>query len=332
MRFGHAGICSERMHRIALPGPVGELAASHHGAFTRRQAASLGLSKRAIAALLACGAVRSPAPGVLVDVRHPPSWRQTMSVATMTCNSVGIAGFESAACLHGTDGNWDDKVVLLLAAPRRILLDNVTVHVGPIDAQDVTIIDGIPCTTAERTICDLGAVLGDMPLRLAFEWYWRTRGNLTALQAAVDRLHRPGQRGTKAVQALIVEARLKGRPTDSALEVRLDAILGDIEGIVRQHEVRDAAGAFVARVDFALPAHRLAIEAHSRQYHESPEATARDEARHARLIAADWRVRYVTSTEMSDPCKVRSSVLRLVHSDESPTVPRFTDPPPSRRT
>ncbi|MFZ4719525.1 MAG: hypothetical protein ACOYMR_08865, partial [Ilumatobacteraceae bacterium] len=254
-----------------------------------------------------------------------------MAVATLACNAAGIAGYESAALLHQVDGNWGEPLVLLLIAPRRIHLERVTVHVGPLDPADVVEIDGIPCTNLERTLCDLGSVINEFALRLAFEWYWRARPDLATLQAAVDRLHRPGQHGTKAIQELIVDSRLKGRATESALEVRLDTILSEIEGVVRQYEVRDADGRFVARVDFAIPELRLAIEAHSRQFHDSPEAIEKDEARHERLIAADWRTQYVTSAEMRDPCKVRSTVRALARTGAAQPVPRF-EPIPSGHT
>lgn len=309
------------MPRITLPGSVGELAASHHGAFTRRQAAALGLRKRGVSDLVVAGVLREPVPGVLVDRAHPGGWRQDMSVATLACNSAGVAGFESAALLHGVDGNWGEPIVLLLGAPRRVMVEEVRTHVGPLDPCDIVEVDGIRCTSVERTLCDLGSSVSEARVRIAFEWYWRTRGSLAGLQAAVDRLHRPGQRGTKVLQELLVDARMRRRPTESALEVRLEAILEEVEGLVRQFEVFAEDGTFVARVDFAVPAMRLAIEAHSVQFHGSAEALKRDEARHARLTAAGWRVRYVTSREMSDPCRLRSTVRCLLRSEEAPKVP-----------
>jgi very-short-patch-repair endonuclease len=262
---------------------------------------------------------------VLVDSSLPASWRQQLAVATLACNSAGVAGFQSAALLHGMDGRWGEPIVLLAAAPRRIMVDRARLHVGPMDPCDLTVVDGIRCTTVERTLCDLGSAMPELDVRIAFEWFWRSGGDLTTLQRTVDRLHRPGQHGTKVVQELLVEARLKGRPTESALEARLEAILDEIEGLVRQFEVYAEDGSFIARVDLAIPTHRLAIEAHSRQFHSSPAARVRDERRHGHLTAAGWRVRYVTNAELADPCKLRSTIRVLLRSDDSPAVPRFPD-------
>jgi very-short-patch-repair endonuclease len=305
-------------------GAVAELAASRHGAFTRRQAASIGVTKKVVERLMRDGVVRESCPGVLVLRSVEPTWRQRLTVATLACNEAGVAGFESSAVLHEVEGVDGEPVAILLRAPRKILLEGVEVHVGPLIDDDIVEIDGIRCTSVERTLCDLGSVIDEFRTRIAFEWYWRSRGSLTALQAAVDRLHRPGQHGTKVMQELIVESRMKGRPTESALEVRLEAIIGDLEGLVRQYEVYDECGRFVARVDFAIPHLRLAIEAHSRQFHDTPDAVRRDERRHQRLDEAGWRTRYVTSKDMETSSKLRSEIRRLLNSAERPSVPRFS--------
>jgi very-short-patch-repair endonuclease len=209
------------------------------------------------------------------------------------------------------DRHPEGPIELLLPAPRKLRLLGVDVHVGPVDPQDITEVDGIRCTTIERTLCDLGAVEPWWVVEYALESAWRSGLDLRSLQARIDQLHRPGQHGTKVAQELVVEARLQGRPTESALEVRLEAIIGDIEGVVRQHVVRDDTGAFVARVDFAIPRARLAIEAHSKQFHSGAEAERRDLRRHERLVACGWSVEYVTSEQMRDPSKVRAPILRI---------------------
>ncbi|MBI4932580.1 MAG: type IV toxin-antitoxin system AbiEi family antitoxin domain-containing protein [Actinobacteria bacterium] len=306
-----------------LKGAVGELAASHHGAFSRRQAASIGVSTRHLVRLVDQRVLTEPAPGVYALLGTPLTWRHRLAVATLCSNEAGAAAYESSAQLHAFDGYTDDAVTVLLPSPRRLRLEGVSVHVGPMDPVDLTVIDGIRCTTVERTLCDLGSVSSPFMVKLAFEWYWRTCSDLSVLQQTVDRLHRPGQRGTRAIQDLIVESRLHGRPTESGLEVRLEAIIGDIPGLVRQHEVFDESGQFVARVDFAIPSLRLAFEAHSEQFHSGPDAQERDLRRHARLTDADWRTRYITSKEMLNPLGLRAEVQRLLGSSESPALPTW---------
>ncbi len=292
-------------------GAAGEFAASRHGALSRRQAAALGLTPSPVRRLINERRLHEPAPRVLVVVGTDDTWRQRLMIATLCCNSIGVAGFRSAAALHGMDRYPEGPVELLLPAPRKLRLHGVDVHVGPLTPEDIVVVDGIRATTIERTLCDLGAVDPWWVVQYALEWAWRSGMEPASLQATIDRLHRPGQHGTKVAQELLVEARLRGKPTESALEVRLEAIIGDIPGVVRQHVVCDEAGGFVARVDFAIPSVRLAIEAHSKQFHTGADAEQRDARRHERLVACGWTVEYVTSDQMKDPAKVRSTTLRL---------------------
>ena len=311
-----------------LEGAVGELAASRHGVISRRQAVSIGLHSADLRRLVRTRVLAVVAPNVFVLVSAPSTWRQQLAIATACANEAGAVGFESAGGLHRIDGATEDRIVLLLAAPRRIHYDKVEVHVGPVEAMDLTVVDGIRCTTIERTLCDLATVRSDFEVRLAFEWYWRRHPDLSALQQTIDRLHRPGQSGTKVLQRVLLEAQMEGVPTESGLEVRLEAVLRGMPGLVRQFEVFGDDRRFVARVDFALPDHRIALEAHSVEFHSSEAAHVADVARHRRLVDAGWRVRYVTSADMADPVRVWHDVQAMRRGGPGHTLP----PRPSPRT
>jgi very-short-patch-repair endonuclease len=264
--------------------------------------------------MLRDGWLDEPLPGVLTVHGAPRSWHQHLQVATLSSRgNVVAAGFRSAAALIGMDGYRHDRRVELVASSRRRFpgLD-VTLHVGPLDPCDVIEIDGIRCTTVARTLADLGSVDHIDRAREAFEWAWRNGCSLTWLQQTVDRLHRPGQRGTSVLQRLILEARLHERPTESGLEVELGCVLDGIPGLVRQHTLRTSSGEFVARVDLAVPAARLAIEAHSRQFHFGPGAVERDAARDERIVAIGWTTMYVTKRHMASPVAVRAAVLAAI--------------------
>lgn len=59
-------------------------------------------------------------------------------------------------------------------------------------------------------------------------------------------------------------------------------------------------GRFVARVDFGHPEQRLAIE-YDGAWHGGPAQPAKDRARRNRLLAAGWRVLFVTAADLRDP-------------------------------
>ncbi|MFZ4811947.1 MAG: hypothetical protein ACOYL9_11435, partial [Ilumatobacteraceae bacterium] len=111
---------------------------------------------------------------------------------------------------------------------------------------------------------------------------------------------------------LVELAREHRGATDSALEVNVERALAGIPGLVRQHVVRRADGSFVARVDFAIPALKIAIEAHSRRHHFGVGAESADAAREAALQAEGWIVRFVTSAQTREPRTLRRSIEALV--------------------
>lgn len=75
---------------------------------------------------------------------------------------------------------------------------------------------------------------------------------------------------------------------------------------VAQFEVR-AGSRFVARVDFAWPDRRLAVE-YDGAWHGDPQQFAKDRIRLNRLAAAGWRVHFVTREEMRRPEQVLAGV------------------------
>lgn len=62
--------------------------------------------------------------------------------------------------------------------------------------------------------------------------------------------------------------------------------------LVRQHEVRDAVGRLVGRLDLAFPSICLGVEAHSRLHHFGSRE-AFDEDRDLALASEGWEVLYV---------------------------------------
>jgi very-short-patch-repair endonuclease len=295
-------------------GAAGEFAASRHGAFTRRQAASIGLTATSILRLIRDQVLAEPVPGVLTVMGSPPTWHQQLKVATLASNEAGVAAFHSAAALHRIDGYASGPIELLVASQRHLAIPGLILHRGPMDARDLIDVDGIRCTTIARTLCDIGSVDSEASLRVAFDWAWRSGVSLrwisdTALRLATNR--RPGPR---RILQLIEEADRRRRPTESALEVGVEQTLASIPGLLRQFVVTRRDGSFVARVDFAIPELKIAIEAHSRRHHFGPTAEERDAAREAALQGEGWIVRFVTDAQRRRPDELRRSIIALVEA------------------
>lgn len=305
------------MVACAAWGAAGEFAASHHGALTRSQAAERGISGRVVSRLLRSGVLDEPSPGVLVVRGTPPTWHQRLYVATLACKGAGAASFRSAAGLSVLDGYGPGPLELLLPSGRHTHLNDVVHHRGPMGAEhanDFTELEGIRCTGVARTLCDLGSVDPRDRVKAAFESAWRRGASLVWLRQTAERLHRPGQRGTGVLLSLLDEAASHAAPTESALETFLESSLDGIPGLVRQHAIFDASRRFVARVDFAIPEFKIAIEAHSRKYHFGPESEDADATREDTLQAQGWIVRYITKRQAHNRSELRSSLLALIEA------------------
>jgi very-short-patch-repair endonuclease len=105
----------------------------------------------------------------------------------------------------------------------------------------------------------------------------------------------PGSRRARAAAGLADG--LAGSPQETRLRLLLHR--SALPRPVAQHVVRDADG-FVARVDFAWPARRLAVEYEGR-WHGERQNVAKDRRRLNRLTAAGWTVVFVTAEDLTEP-------------------------------
>jgi len=103
-------------------GAAAEFGASQHGALSRSQATRIGLSPRHIHRLIDLQLIRERLPGVLVFTCLPVTTKQEPWIATHASGGGFVAGFESAAWLHGLDGfDGEPPPIEVIGAPGRRL-------------------------------------------------------------------------------------------------------------------------------------------------------------------------------------------------------------------
>ena len=78
---------------------------------------------------------------------------------------------------------------------------------------------------------------------------------------------------------------------------------------VPQYDVRDAAGSWLARVDLAFPALRVAVEYDGRAVHERADVFTRDRQRQNALVRAGWVVLRFTAADLHAPSALVQTVL-----------------------
>lgn len=273
------------------------LAGRQHGVFTREQAASLGIDSRRLLTALRAGRVISLGPRILCLTGQRPTLRRDARAATLLAPGV-VASHRAAAALLGFDGITTAQPEVTLLAQRRLVIPRtmtVTVHhTSVLERKDIVAVAGIPCTSKARTLADLGAVVSSDEVLHALIGAHRDGLSLRSLRSTAERLHRPGQQGTRVLLGHLDAFDRAGTAPESWFEEVLRRILNhpELPPLVSQFELRHQ-GRFVARFDHAFPQARVAVEAHSKRFHFGPVQEAVDEDRDLRAQRAGWVIVYL---------------------------------------
>jgi hypothetical protein len=287
------------------------LTATQHGVATRRQAATLGLDAKRIAARKRDRYLIELVPGVLLVAGTQPTFRQRLMVATLAGNST-VASHRSAALLHGLDGIDAAPVEVTVRRGRFPTIDGVVVHrATPLDHRDVTVVDGIRATSVARTLCDLGAVVAQDDVERCLDGALRRGVSEDGIRETLRRVRRPGPSGTQTLDRILSDPRRTGGVPANWFErlLRRAVDAPDLPPIVLQYEVR-VGGRVVARFDAAIPEWRIGLEAHSAHWHNRPGRVWRDLERDNKVKALGWNVVYVTWALAHRPEQVLDLVRR----------------------
>jgi len=201
--------------------------------------------------------------------------------------------WSGGACSHATAGRLlrlpgipkPDEVDVTVDRSTGLRASGVRVHRATLDRNSRIYVDGIPCTSATRTLVDCAHLLDGETLEGAVERARRL--GLTSVGALESHLGR-GHPGSARVRHLI--RRLEGRPKESRLEVKFARLLrrSGLPAPVAQFVV----GAY--RVDFAWPLLRVVCECDGFEWHGDRLQWKRDRRRIASIEAAGWRMVHVT--------------------------------------
>jgi very-short-patch-repair endonuclease len=171
-----------------------------------------------------------------------------------------------------------------------------------VDPSRVTSIAGIPCTDALQTLLDLALALSDDEWEQALESALRHGAvALGDLEAAVGR--HPGRsapRGAVRARRVLAKRPEGCAPTGSLLETLAVQLcrdrVPDLGDPVRQHEVRNTHGEFVAFVDLCWPQLGIFLELDGQQHEGQP---VYDASRQTNVVAATgWLVVRLTWDEV----------------------------------
>jgi len=184
----------------------------------------------------------------------------------------------------------------------------------PIPPEDITTIDGIPVTKPARTLLDLATVEREDVIERCLDDLLRRR--LVSCRSSRNGSRSLARCVIAAARVLqkLVDARATVGITESPLETQLLKLLQK-EGLpipMLQYVVEEN-GRFIARLDFAYPEQRVAIEADGFRYHDKRQGFDAERARGNEVEAMGWRVLRITSAHLlQEPASVISWVRRAL--------------------
>jgi len=176
---------------------------------------------------------------------------------------------------------------------------------------------GFPVTSPEQTWLDLAIDLPHSDLVIAGDHVVGGRDPLTNVAALREAISASaGRRGIGRARAALARVRIG---SESPGETRLRLLLEDA-GLplpLLNLDVHDRSGAFVARVDLAYAAERIALE-YEGDIHRTDQATWRkDIARRERVEDLGWRVVRVTADDIAAPLPLAARIRHLLRTRQS---------------
>ena len=256
---------------------IAALAGRQHGVVARPQLLALGVTARSVERRIEGGRLHRVHAGVYSVGHRVLTVHGRWMAAVLAAGPDAVLSHRSAAALWGIRPTAATKVEV--TAPRDLRArPGLLPHCAGLPQDERTTYHGIPVTTAARTLLDLAAVVPRHQLDRALNEAEVLR--LPGPAALVAR--HPTARGTKALRALLLDAR---RSTRSPLEAEFLEFV-DKHGFQRPETNILIEG---CEVDAVWREAKLIVELDGWASHGTRAAFVRDRARDRRLTAAGWR-------------------------------------------
>ena len=230
--------------------------------------------------------------------------------AVLACGPGAVLSHRSAAALwgirRGTSGAID-----VVAPVKSRSRGSIRRHFAVLPADEATEHDGIPVTTAPRTIFDLAATEPPHVVEAALRQVeFRKLYDRLSLKDLLDRY--PRRRGARAVRAALARLQESSGQVESRLEERFLPFL-DRHRLPRpQFNAWLNAGGRRYRVDCLWPAQRQIVELDGWEVHGTRSAFRDDRERDRRLSVAGFGVTHLTWSQLDDEPAAIAQDLRAL--------------------
>ena len=218
----------------------------------------------------------------------------------------------TAASFYGIPLPWQDEVIhVSVRAPGRA--PTIAGFAGhKLGLWRIRTVHGLPMTTPEQTWIDLAQILHRDALVAAGDFLVSGADPLTdRLALAQELAASAGRRGVGRAREALEFVRA-GAESPGETRLRLVLAQAGLPSPLLNYELWDGQRAFVARVDFAFPSHRVALE-YEGDIHRVDQATWRkDIRRRERVEDLGWRMVRVTADDVARPAELIRRLRRLL--------------------
>jgi hypothetical protein len=281
---------------------IAAIATGQLGVFSRAQAHDAGLSDRQLRRRVQSGTLVQTGPNGFRYAGSPSTLTAELRALVVDIGEPLLISGLTAAPLHGFDGfSLRRPFHLLVPASRHLTRANVRLHrTDTIDPIDRCEIDGLPVTSAVRTLIELARVLDESRLTICLDS--ALRDGLVSerlMHQRIAALRASGRHGIPALmRALVGETVARGGQSWLEREfLRLihEACLPRPETQV----VLSKAGDQLVRVDCRFPGTRVVVELLGYRFHRTPAQMSRDAERMNALTADGYRVYQFTYEQVT---------------------------------
>ena len=283
-----------------------------HGVVSLAQLQLHGLGKAGVAKRAKDGRLHRVHRGVYAVGRPHLTQHGRWMAAVLACGPRAVLSHRSAAALHGVRADNRAKADITLAGSSVRARPGIEVHrSSTLEAADITVIDGIPCTTLARALVDLGDVLTRREVERAVDQAEVLR--LFDGRNVDDALDRAGPRRGAGILRAILDTYEEPALTQSEFEELVLALCREANLPAPSVNAWITLGDGVSyKVDFLWRAQRLIVETDGRQVHSTRKAFERDRLRDQRLTLAGYTVVRFTWRQVVDNPRGVAKALRTL--------------------
>ena len=313
---------------------LGPIAEQQFGVFSLEQARRTGINESTLDKRIARGALTRVQPAVFAFPGSPRTWQRDATALVLSVPGLAAASHKTAAFIWGMSSIEPDRPEIVTVRHRRIQRRHPQIHESKdLQSDDVVAVNGIPTTTAVRTVVDVGASASQNYVEHCLDTGLRLElFTLTEVRSFIKRVARSGRNGIGKIRPLVEQRMGWDTTSESALEDRFRRLLAasSLPAPTPQYCVRNGS-MIVCRADFAYPEQRILIELDGERYHMDRATFQSDRAKQNRVHVLGWIVyRFTWRQVMDTPEAVIATLASALTASSVADRNMFRSPTPKR--